>query len=428
MPNCEHFIYTAGKVGDREGYQVIAKSSGITEKQTEELREYMYPLGITVEKFTKSKSLLVLRGIVAYSIIKNIGIGYDGRRGTLYNHTFIIKKKDFEQLNYDSRIFDQYFIEDDSIRGELESLEIDPQEFKIDLGIINSSLGKNEQKMFLYGLLKKNKISIVSREIELIQNVLMSLPPQYRLIPFSTLVIEPEKQYKYSIMQIPEEIKPKIDKNFLIVEPNSKSVVRNKMALEEITEPFIEAIRSSNEEKLEFILNDFQKASKRVTEVKRIKLKEIFEEAYFESSMEKGRVGQLKEKIIKLCTSRKFNQASPKVRVSIVKKLRKTIKKSLKQKSKTSNGIGKRDKEQFLGIIKVLLDTLHFTRDRGNKTVSPSMLNEISLEINKLEQMLNEFSIADPQEYTYNPLLVAKVLFEQAVQYGQAWCRLWFGR
>ena len=65
MPNCEHFIYTAGNVGYKEGYQVIAKSLGITKKQTEEIREYMYPLGVTVEKFTKSKSLLILRDMVA---------------------------------------------------------------------------------------------------------------------------------------------------------------------------------------------------------------------------------------------------------------------------------------------------------------------------------------------------------------------------
>ena len=34
MPKCDHFIYTAGKIGNNEGYQIIAKSAGITDEIT----------------------------------------------------------------------------------------------------------------------------------------------------------------------------------------------------------------------------------------------------------------------------------------------------------------------------------------------------------------------------------------------------------
>ncbi len=142
MSKCEHFIYTAGKINSKEGYQVIAKSQGVSDELTQTLREYMYPLGITVDEFEKSKSLLLLGDFVVYSIVKNIGVGYDGRRGTLYNHTFIMKKEEFEKLNFDSKLFDQYFIEDDSIRGQLDVLDIQNQNMLPNFGLIKSSLNE----------------------------------------------------------------------------------------------------------------------------------------------------------------------------------------------------------------------------------------------------------------------------------------------
>lgn len=110
MPKCDHFIYTASKIENNEGYQIIAKSAGITDEIIFKLEKYLYPLGVKINGFEESRSLLILpNNKIAYSIVKNIGIGYDGRRGTLYNHTFVIDENEFEELDFDSRVFEKTF-------------------------------------------------------------------------------------------------------------------------------------------------------------------------------------------------------------------------------------------------------------------------------------------------------------------------------
>lgn len=64
--------------------------------------------------------------MIAYSRIKNIGLGYDGRENTLYNHTFIFSKNDFKRYYNDGRIFDNFYLENKSIQGILLTLSIDP--------------------------------------------------------------------------------------------------------------------------------------------------------------------------------------------------------------------------------------------------------------------------------------------------------------
>ncbi len=51
MPKCDHFIYTAAKIGSSEGYQIIAKSEGITDEIISQLSKYLYPLGVKVSDF-----------------------------------------------------------------------------------------------------------------------------------------------------------------------------------------------------------------------------------------------------------------------------------------------------------------------------------------------------------------------------------------
>ena len=107
MPICEHFVFTAGKIGINEGYQIVAKSEKVPNNITQKLHEYLFPLGVDLNEFTKSKSLIVIdRNTVVYSIVKNMGVGYDGRKGTLYNHSFVINKDEFQKLGFDSRVFD----------------------------------------------------------------------------------------------------------------------------------------------------------------------------------------------------------------------------------------------------------------------------------------------------------------------------------
>ena len=105
MLNVEQFIYTAADIENKKGYQIVAKSKGITEKIVSELESYVYPINTDPGKFKESISFIPLENdLIAYSRIKNIGLGYDGRENTLYNHTFIFSKNDFERYDNDSRI------------------------------------------------------------------------------------------------------------------------------------------------------------------------------------------------------------------------------------------------------------------------------------------------------------------------------------
>ncbi len=230
MPTCDHFIYTAGKIGNNEGYQIIAKSVGITDEIISKLEKYLYPLGVKISGFEESRSLLFLPNHkIAYSIVKNIGIGYDGRRGTLYNHTFVIDEKEFEEVDFDSRIFEKYFIKNDSLRGELKPVNINISSFSPDFKFLKKQDLQLLEEI-LYGILRRKKIAILKTdELMFLQNIFSILPPPLRLILFSTLVVEPDRQDKFHLIQVPKEIETKITKSFTVIDPiEMSSTIRRK--------------------------------------------------------------------------------------------------------------------------------------------------------------------------------------------------------
>ena len=159
MPTCEHFAYTTAKTDVKTGYQIVAKSNGINERILNSMIGYFFPLGIDPMEFTKSKSLLPIGGEhIAYSTVKNIGIGYDGRDGTLYNHTIIMKKDGFAKIGNDTRILDKYFIEDYSMRGELDQLYIQPEKTEMDFEYLKN-LDEDFLSILLFYLFKKKQNS-----------------------------------------------------------------------------------------------------------------------------------------------------------------------------------------------------------------------------------------------------------------------------
>ncbi|MBI1828717.1 MAG: hypothetical protein HY222_01650 [Thaumarchaeota archaeon] len=419
MPFCEHFIYTAGKIGTREGYQVVAKSEGISDEITTSLLEYMYPIGVKVDEFIESKSLLILdKNKVAYSIVKNIGIGYDGRRGTLYNHTFVISKEDFEKLYYDSRVFDEHFIQNSLIKGQLPAIKIDSKSKLPNLELLQK-LDTNTLKEILHALFKRSKIALVKmNDIELIQNLLAILPPPLRLISFSTMVIEPDKQYKFDFIEIPERAQNKLGKNFLVINSELiKTSPRRDDVFSESIQSLVDIVKNKDVPQLEKMFKDFEKISVQVSQIKKIELKEIFTQGEFESLSGKENFDKLKQKIQNLYSSKTFTQAPTRVIVSITKKIRKIVERALKRqkKPKTEN---ENDLNQLLSITKILLDCMYYMRDYSTKKISKSTKNEISLEINKLEEIMNKYTppkIAKP--YTFDVYEYMKTVFEQTVNY-----------
>ncbi len=217
MFSCDHFIYTSAKTDEKEGYQIIAKSNGISNEILSELSGYYYPIGTNLEKFQESRSQLIFKNKIAYSIIKNIGVGYDARRGTLYNHTFIFDKEDFEKIENDSRIFDNYFIEDSNLSGKLEPIQIKSSPVPIDFSAF-SGISEGILNKIFHGIISKKKIAYANIEsISAIQNLLVALPMPMRLLSFSTLVTDTKRQTTYDFIQIPYDKIDLTDKRWTVV-------------------------------------------------------------------------------------------------------------------------------------------------------------------------------------------------------------------
>ena len=404
MTTLEHFIYTAAKIGKKDGYQVIAKSPGITNKILSLLDEYLYPLGVNVKNFEESRSLLILPDDkISYSIVKNIGMGYDGRRGTLYNHTFVIDIDDFKKFDYDSRIFNKHFIHDDKKFGELKPIKIELLSLPINFEVLKR-LQTPLLVQILQNLFKHNKIALINMdELELIQNLFTILPPSQRLIPFSTTVHEPYVQRKFSFIQIPENIEKNLPKSFRIINSHTipKILFKNNSFIQNINS-LIKAIQNHDETQLKEIHRDFDKISSILYTTKRIKLECIFDELEYSELINQNRLHQIEPKLKKLYSSKRFNQASPKTMFLITKKIRKMLEQSL-QKLKFNKRNEPKIKRVY-SIVQILLNCMYFLQDHSPKRLTSSMKINISNEIIELKVILERCKPAEKYEksYTFN--------------------------
>jgi len=259
MLTVDQFVYTTASLAGKSGYQIIAKSSGISEEITSEIDDYLYPIGIDPSEFTESRSLLVLKKEkIAFSMIKNIGMGYDGRNNTLYNHTFIVNKVDFAKYEYDSRIFEQFYVENTSLQGKLPVLQIDPNIPEMDYKIAKAS--EIIIKDALIGLFRKQKIAILDiKNTNLIQKILSLVPPSMRLVPFSTLVIQPERQPNYHLIQTESQNKSIIEKIFKIIDPDKPTEEQKKDVLKNNVSYLIGIINSRKMDELKELYELFEK-------------------------------------------------------------------------------------------------------------------------------------------------------------------------
>ena len=312
--NCEHFIYTADNIGLKKGYQVVSKSDSVDETILNNLINYLYPIGVNTSIFNKSKSMIIINKYVAYSIIKNIGYGNDGRSGTLYNHTFLMHVDEFKKLNNDSRIFDDYFIDSKKSNKNLKSLSIKPKNIRINFEYLNN-LDKNFLGYAISSLLKKRKIAIHNNFNEnLIQNILSILPLDLRLTEFSSYVVQPHKQPKYKIMQIVQSYNTKLNKNFIILDEDSVKPIGFQK--DDITLQLINAINDKNKKKIKLIHNKF-------TNYKKSNKKTIDDES--EKIIQNGNNSLLSEVIKNFYLTNNFNVYSITNIVNFIIKFRKII-------------------------------------------------------------------------------------------------------
>lgn len=235
VPTCHHFVYTTAEIDKTAGYQVVAKSSGIDDALLSLMDGYIYPAGANPAVFKESRSLLVTKDRIAYSMVKNVGVGHDGRDGTLYNHTLVMNVEDFSCLGYDTRVLEKYFVDDYSITGDLDPITVSEQTIKPDLEYLKN-LGPLLESA-LYGIEKNANMAIATPDLKLIPNVLSVVPKHDRLRSFSTYVVQPARQPKYKIIQVPRmELKflPKYLKTSNTIAPNVRHAVSTNKRIQSI--------------------------------------------------------------------------------------------------------------------------------------------------------------------------------------------------
>ena len=252
---CDQFIYTTAEINQKKGYQVIAKSAGIDDNIINKLSNYLYPIGITPNLHKTSKSLVVVDNeYVAYSVVKNIGNGYDGRSGTLYTHTIVIDIDKFKKLDFNSKVFDEYIIDDYNIRGILEQLKIKPIKPNIDFSYLKK-YDKDFLIIILSAMMNNHKFAIINNiDNDLIQNLLLLLPINMRLVPFSTQVAKPDKQPNYKIIQSSFHIQTKLNDDFIIIDKNSSKY--DERYISPNVKKFIDILYSADYRKIQIAQDD----------------------------------------------------------------------------------------------------------------------------------------------------------------------------
>ena len=431
MVKCEQFLYTSAQTEKKKGYQIIAKSAGVSDDTISSLEGYLYPLGGNLNELKEARSLLILgKTKAAYSILK-IGIGYDGRMGTIYNHTFVISISDFEKIGFDSRIFESYFVKDDNIRGELKPIQIEPKKIPPNFDILKK-LDVGTLGELLHRLLTKSKIALVKTdEVFLLQNLLAVMPPYLRLVSFSTMVSDPQRQPQYEIIQVPEQSTPRVDKNFVIIDPKEKPTlsIRDNTMMQSV-QTLVDIIMRKDERKLITIHKDYETISEQLSIIQPIKIKEIFDKTELEKLAMENNFSSMKSNVQLLYSSNNFNQASPTVMVSITHKIRKIIQKSLKRlKRLEKKGIDvKRD--DIVTIIKILLDSMNYLQRYSEKKKNAIIENKILDEKITLDEILFEVSKDQPQitPYVFDIHEYWRGIYQQAWDLGLAFTLRLLGR
>lgn len=202
--SAEQFVYMPAAAKGRRGYQVVAKSPGVSDDMLAQMEPYMLPAGVG-RGFSSSKSLLLLRGnLVAYSNVTNVGDGYDGRPNALYNHTLILSEQSFASVGFDTRALDAHFSRG-HLRGVLPRISIEgrarepqiSQEYQHFVLPVLRALFAN-QRMALSGV----------GDLSFLPNVLVLLPPSMRLVPFSTCLPNPVRQPAYRLSTYGGRMRP----------------------------------------------------------------------------------------------------------------------------------------------------------------------------------------------------------------------------
>jgi len=258
MVLAEQFVFTSADLEKNSGYQVISKSSGITSDLVSELESYLYPVGVDPIEFTSSRSMIVLKNQIAFIQSKNIGVGFDGRPDTMYSHIIVLDKENFVKLKNDSRMLNEYYTE---IKKpvHLTPLIIEPQNMFPDFSCVDL-IGIINFEKCMNAVFEHKKIALVNIDNQkLIQSILSLVPPSLRLISFSTVVPQPERQTQFKIIQV-KKLKSKLLSKYLIVDvAEQKQAIFKEDTLFDVCRNYlIEIIDKKKSNELTEIYDEFE--------------------------------------------------------------------------------------------------------------------------------------------------------------------------
>lgn len=289
MQKCEQLFYTTATIRNKSGYQVTAKSIGITEEIIQELEGYLYPTGVDSNKFTISNSLLFLKHKkIAFSTVRNVGIGFDGRDNTLYNHTIILEKEQFEKIESDSRNLQKYYVENTGKQGNLDKITIQENLTPINWNFFEKT-PRNILETVLDAIFSSKRIIISGiKEREFISEIISVLPKSMRMISYSSMVIEPNRQSRYEIMQVNDNEKLDLERYYIIDVSKIPIFYENysDLMLERTIKIIVQILKNRDEEALKFIHNEFE-SIKNSSVKNRIKLATYFKETKNEKNLER---------------------------------------------------------------------------------------------------------------------------------------------
>lgn len=222
MIRAEQLIYTTANVRGRKGYQVVAKSRGIADGMESSLRPHFHPPGVRPEAFTESHSLVELDGgNVAYCHARNIGRGYDGRRDTLCSHVVMIPRAGLARIGYDTRILAPLHPGSQRVRGTLPTAEVDPSAVPPPLSPADMRGLRPVFASALRLLLRGERVAVPSGDPAMAQKFLSLLPPSARLVRFTSVATDADRQRDCRLLFYQPGKKPRRSAGFRIAAEGS---------------------------------------------------------------------------------------------------------------------------------------------------------------------------------------------------------------
>ena len=256
MAEAEQLVYTTANIRGRKGYQIVAKSRGVTNEIASALRPHFHPPGIRPDCFKESHALVELAGgRVAYCHAKNIGAGHDGRRDTVCSHVLVLEREGFARLGCDTRVLATLHPGRRRVRGRIPAVKLDPlrrppaADAK-DLGAVLRGV--------LWLLLSGERAAVESDDPTAAPRLLSLLPPSARLVQFSSVSVDADRQRDYRLVCYPRGKRPRPSSGFKVVAPGSAPRCDGDGALWRAVDHYAGAALNGNARHLESIQDRFE--------------------------------------------------------------------------------------------------------------------------------------------------------------------------